>query len=191
MKTARGRWWLYWALLPLLTGCSTEEQVEFGEPSRLTGGFASGNATVGGSCVIDGGCSVSWRNQIYGAMLDAPIGGDVPSGACGARGCHDDGAGNLVFPSGDADTAHGNLLAYGLPGAAGYVVPCEPQLSSIFCNLRFEAGVENPYVGPGETFTGGCGSSMPKLDPDIDAEPLNQLQLDLLAEWIQCGAPNN
>ena len=41
------------------------------------------------------------------------------------------------------------------------------------CNLKFADGVDNPYVGDDEEFTGGCGSPMPK--PDENHEKLTRL----------------
>jgi hypothetical protein len=168
----------------LAGGCATEEEVLFGEPGRVTGGFEGVTVTGGSSCQVNGACTVSWRQQIYPQVLDGP------PGSCGAFGCHRDGAGNFIF-SADPDEAYDSLLAFDLPAGRSYVVPCEPSLSHIMCNLRFEAGVDNPYVGPDAEFTGGCGSSMPKVDATVDSAPLAQEDLDLLAEWILCGAPKN
>ena len=167
----------------LAGGCATEEEVRFGEPGRVTGGF-EGVTVTGGSCQVNGACTVSWRQQIFGQVLDGP------PGACGAIGCHRDGAGNFVFPA-DSDAAYESLLAFDLPGGRPYVVPCEPALSHIMCNLRLATGVENPYVGPDAAFTGGCGSSMPKADASVGSAPLSQVDLDLLVEWVLCGAPRN
>lgn len=170
-------------LLILACGCATEEEPLFGEPGRVTGGFEGTSVTTGGTCEVNGACSVSYRQQVYEMM-------EGPPGSCGAVDCHRDGQGNFVFPA-DPDAAYDSLLAFDLPGGKPYVVPCEPSISHILCNLKFESDVDHPYVGPGKDFTGGCGSSMPKEDATVGAQPLGQDELDILAEWILCGAPKN
>ena len=177
-------------------GCETAEQVEFGDPARVAGGFNDIPTDPAADCVVNNACSVSWSNRIYAGILDAPLASSEPTGACGAPACHDSGAGGLVFQSGNSADAFFRLTTFGLPSPPTepprpYVVPCHPELSHIMCNLLFEDGVVNPHVGDGQALTGGCGSVMPKPDEDVVTEPLNQEQLDDIAEWIACGAPQN
>jgi hypothetical protein len=172
-------------------GCETAEQVEFGDPGRVAGGFSGGETDPGADCVVNNACTVSWKNRIYPAIFDAPLGGDDPTGACGAPKCHASGAGGLLMPTGNQDESYVRLSAYTLVGGRHYIVPCHPELSHMMCNLRFASDVDNPYIGPDNEFTGGCGSPMPKPDEDVDSSPLNQDQLEDIATWIACGAPQN
>jgi hypothetical protein len=177
-------------VLGALTGCATEEQVEFGDPAFVAGGNSRGSGNVP-VCIPNGACAKSWNTHVYPGIFDAPLDGDVPSGACGAPGCHDKGSGGLFFPSGNADEGFVRLTNFQLVGDRRYIEPCYPELSHVMCNLRFLPEVVNPYVGPDEELTGGCGSPMPKPDDLVPSSPLNQEQLDTLAEWIQCGAIDN
>jgi hypothetical protein len=178
------------ALALFLVACATEEQVEFGDPDKFDGSFNS-DLTGPGDCSVNNACGVSWSNRVHAAIFAAPFGGSEPSGGCGAPACHDEGAGGLLFPSDDADEAYFRLTSYELVGGRPYIVPCHPELSHLMCNLKFADGTDNPYVGEDEEFSGGCGSPMPKPDENVPAEPLNQDQLEDIAEWIACGAPQN
>jgi len=171
------------------TGCETAEQVEFGEPSKVGRGFEQEEVET--ECVVNNACTVSFSNRIFAQILDAPLGGEEPSGGCGLPLCHNNGAGGLRIPQADAEESYFQLVGYQLAGGRAYIVPCHPELSHVMCNLKFADGVENPYVGDDAEFTGGCGSPMPKPDEDVEAEPLNRAQLEDIAEWIGCGAPLN
>jgi hypothetical protein len=176
----------------LAMACSTEEDVQFGDPGRVTGGFGHRASTgAAGNCVENFACSVSWQGDIYSSIFTAPVGGNAPSGGCGESGCHLEGAGGLTFPPDNADEAYFQLKDYQLAGGRAYVVPCEPSLSHIMCNLKFAPGVDNAFVGDDQNFSGGCGSPMPKSTDLLQLEPLNQQQLDTIVEWIVCGAPQN
>jgi hypothetical protein len=180
--------WLAIALV--LCGCATEEEIEFGDPAFVAGGHAP-DPTEPPPCIPSGACAKSWRTHVYPGIFDAPLDGEAPSGACAAPGCHDQGSGGFFFPTSNAAEAYIRLTGFELYGARKYIVPCHPQLSHALCNLRFQPDVDNPYVGEDLPLTGGCGSPMPKPDELVPSSPLNQEQLDTLAEWITCGAPDN
>lgn len=165
--------------------------MNFGEPGRVAGGIPDRPQDVMLPCEVNGACLVSWRNDIFPNIFNAPIGGDVPSGACTDAECHADGAGGLRMPPNSEGESYFNLIDYQLVGGRPYLVGCHPELSHITCNLKFEDGVDNEFIGPDQEFTGGCGSPMPKPSETVEAEPLNQDQLDAIAEWILCGAPQN
>lgn len=171
-------------------GCETAEQVAFGDPARVAGGIPD-TVGPGGDCDVNNACAVSWENRVYIGIFDAPFDASEPSGGCAETRCHANGAGGLTFPSDNPGEGYFRITSYTLVGGRPYIVPCHPELSHIMCNLRFAAGVTNPYVGDDEAFTGGCGSPMPKPDENVPAEPLTQEQLDDIAEWIACGAPQN
>jgi hypothetical protein len=172
-------------------GCATEEDVNFGDPGRVAGGIPDRPEDIMTPCEVNGACLVSWETDIFAGVFSAPIGGDVPAGGCTEGECHADGAGGLFMPPTSAAETYFNLVDYQLVGGRPYIVPCHPELSHVVCNLKFADGVDNEFVGPDKEFTGGCGSPMPKPDEDVASDPLDQDQLDALAEWILCGAPQN
>lgn len=174
-----------------LGACATEETLNVGDPAKVSGGFGEITNTNDAACTPDFDCAVSWKDDVYAAIFDAPTSASMPSGACGAADCHDSGAGGLTFPVGNATDAYLRLTSYNLAGVGSYIVACRPDLSPIMCNLAFAEGVENPYVGPTANFTGGCGSPMPKLTAGSAGDALNQEQLNTIAGWIACGAPQN
>jgi hypothetical protein len=97
------------------------------------------------------------------------------------------GQGGLVLPPNDPATAYTNLTASTLktaplPNAAAskrYVVPGDPGHSGMTCNMNVSSGGTNPF--------GQCGHGMPNaVGMDLDVE-----QIDTIATWISCGAPNN
>ncbi|HHH11147.1 MAG TPA: hypothetical protein ENK23_03640 [Sorangium sp.] len=173
-----------------MAACATEESVEFGDPARVTGGFSSGSGSEV-ECTPTPLCGVSFSSDIYQNIFTAPLDGATPSGACAESNCHNEGAGGLVLPASSAAEAHANLLKFKLFGSLPYVVPCHPELSYIVCNLLLQPGATNPYIGPNETFQGGCGSQMPKSTQEVTTQPLTGEQLATIAEWITCGAPLN
>ncbi len=177
-------------------GCATEEDVLFGDPARVAGGTSSSAASSSSSgagpiCTVDPNCGVSWSKDIFEGILDAPTEAAEPTGACGAAGCHEMGAAGLFMPPGQSDTAYTQLTNYKIAGSGPYIVDCEPGQSRIMCNLAFADGVDNDFVSEELTLSGPCGSPMPKLQGKSPGEPLSQEQLDTIAEWIRCGAPNN
>jgi hypothetical protein len=175
----------------LLVGCASEDETIFGEPSRVAGGFGDRAGGPTEDCEPNPACGVSWVRDVYQGIFNAPLGGETPSGACGATTCHDSGVGGLFFPPDDSDEAYFRLTAYELVGGRRYIVGCEPGLSHMMCNLTFAANVDNPYVGPELEFTGGCGAPMPKDTTVVTTEPFTQAQFDVLAAWLACGAPQN
>jgi hypothetical protein len=172
-------------------GCETAEQVEFGDPAKVAGGFTEDATDPAADCVVNNACGVSWENRIYAQIFVAPLDGPTPSGGCSELLCHAGGAGGLRIPSDSASETYFQITNYDLVGDRAYIVRCHPELSHLMCNLRLAAGVDNPYVGDDQEFTGGCGSPMPKPDENVAAKPLNQDQLEDIAEWIACGAPQN
>jgi hypothetical protein len=159
-----------------IPSCATEESVRFGEPD---GGSGSPGATTGGACVVDTMCSVSFENDIYKAIIDGA------AGCTAAALCHggDTPQGDMILKPGDSQGALSEFLKYQLkksPGPAGpYVVPCDKAGSRLLCNTATESG-DNPY--------GHCGTAMPFGSA---ATKLTTKQLDTLAKWIACGAPDN
>lgn len=174
-----------------ICGCATEEEVNYGEPGRVAGGIPDRPQDVRAPCEVNGACLVSWTNDIFPNIFSAPLAGETPSGGCTEGACHADGAGGLRMPPTSEGESYFNLIDYQLVGGRPYIVPCHPDLSHMMCNLKFADDVDNEFIGPEQEFTGGCGSPMPKPDEDVETDPLNQDQLDDIAEWILCGAPQN
>ena len=165
-----------WALLG---GCETEEETHFGDPARVSGGFAS-TSSGAPACTVNTDCDVSFQDDVFAEIL-------VPAGGCGATGCHETSIGGFVFDETNAQAAYQSLTGFQHPIFGGYVVPCAPELSGLLCNLAIEAGASTPHPA------GSCGSKMPKFkDPDSPVDsPLSQQQLNTISEWISCGAPFN
>ena len=198
LQLASGALAIILASVTVQFGCATEEEVLYGDPARVAGGTSTGTvASSSGSgevCTIDSFCSVSWSKDIYGKIFDAPKDDPQPTGACSTSGCHAMGTAGFEMPPGDPDTAYASMMQHAINQGTGsglYVVPCRPELSRVMCNLAFDEAVDNPYVGDDLPMTSLCGSPMPKLNIQSDGEPLSQQQLDDIATWIKCGAPNN
>ncbi len=118
---------------------------------------------------------MSWKNDIFAGILAGPAG-------CTSTSCHGGGAGGLQLSASDSHAAYTTLLAYDLPATPSkpYVAPCNPAGSGFPCNMApsGDAGA-NPY--------GACGIVMP-----VGAfAGLSTNQIDQIAEWIACGAPEN
>ena len=160
------------AALAVVAGCATEENVNFGDPARVVGGFFQSTAT-GPPCTPDFGCSVSWATDIYAPLL-------AGKAKCGDALCHEQETGGFTFSPTDAAAAYASLTDFTLAGEGAYIVPCDPDASTMLCNLSVDVG-SNPF--------GGCGSPMPKML--ASAAALSPNELDLIATWIQCGAPDN
>ena len=167
------------ALYVLASSCATEEETQFGDPARVSGGFGSSSSGAP-TCTVDPDCEVSFRDTVFAQIL-------VPAGGCGATGCHEASIGGFQFDEFDAQAAYNSLREFQHPIFGGYVVPCSPETSGLLCNLAIEPGATTPHPA------GNCGSKMPKYkDPDSPVDsPLNQQQLNTIAEWISCGAPFN
>src|SRR4051794_20979150 len=161
-----------------IASCASEESVNFGLPDAGTNP-TGGNATSGGACTVDPMCKVSFQKDIFAAIIDGP------AGCTGAALCHggDTPQGDMILKPGDAHAAYVEISNYELkkmPGPGGsYLTPCDAAGSRILCNTSISDG-DNPY--------GVCGTLMPFGN---GATKLTKKQLDTLAEWIACGAPEN
>ncbi len=157
-----------------VTGCATEDEVLFGDPENVVGATGSG-VTSGGSCVPDPACEASFRDDVYPVLSK--------TAKCGSAGCHQTAIADFAFAS-DPGDAREALLAYTFQGEGSYVVPCQPELSKLLCNLNLTGDAEGAF--------GACGSPMPKaLDDAVDDVELAPGDLDPIAAWIACGAPDN
>jgi hypothetical protein len=161
-----------------IASCASEESVTFGLPDAGTNPVGSG-ATSGGVCTVDPMCKVSFKTAIFDAIIDGP------AGCTGAALCHggDTPQGDMILKPGDAHGAYVEFTNYELkktPGPGGsYVTPCDPANSKMLCNTSI-SDADNPY--------GVCGTLMPF---GTGSTKLTKKQLDTLAEWIACGAPEN
>jgi hypothetical protein len=167
------------AAIPIVAfGCATEEIPPYGEPGKVVGGSGEPGATSGGNCTPDAGCAVSFQMDVF------PILEDVAK-CSEATACHGGNAGDIQLTGGNPKTLREGLLAAKLGGVDPYVVPCDASASKMPCNMRIETGQTNTFPK--------CGALMPKVDPDdaVDDVRLNQDQINTIAEWIQCGAPDN
>lgn len=159
-----------------LPSCASEESIRFAVPD---GGSGDPGVTTGGVCSVNAACKVHFGADIFKPILDGP------AGCTGTAFCHggDKPQGNMVLKPGDAHAAYVEIVNYQLkksPGPAGsYVVPCDKTSSRLLCNTAISDG-DNPF--------GACGTAMPFGSA---ATKLTKKQLDTLAEWIACGAPEN
>jgi hypothetical protein len=155
-------------------GCASEDDVSFGDPENVVGA-TSGGVASGGDCEPNLDCDVSFRDDVLPVLVE--------KARCSAAGCHLTAIGGFAFPE-TASDARSALISYVFQGADPYVSPCQPASSKLLCNLAVEDGVAQAF--------GACGSLMPKLLEDaVDDVPLDAAELDALAEWITCGAPDN
>jgi hypothetical protein len=166
--------------------CSTVESMNFSNGECVAGGCASTGAgqtttTTTGTptmCTVDPGCKVSWGTDIFTNIIDGPAG-------CTATGlCHGDGHGGITLTSGKGHDAYVALTGYTLASNPGpvkkYIVPCDAQDSGFTCNMSVDDS-----EGGTNTF-GMCGSTMPLGKVKISAQDLQNI-----ADWITCGAPEN
>ncbi len=162
-----------------IASCASEESINFGLPDAGTNPVGSSGATSGGVCTVDPMCKVSFKTDIFAAIIDGP------AGCTGAKLCHggDTPQGDMILKPGDAHGAYVEFTNYELkkkPGPGGsYLTPCDSVGSKILCNTSI-SDADNPY--------GVCGTLMPFGN---GATKLTKKQLDTLAEWIACGAPEN
>lgn len=165
------------ALTVTISSCASEESIKFGLPDA--GPIPSSGATTGGVCSVDPMCKVSFKKDIFTAIIDGP------AGCTGAALCHggDTPQGDMILKPGDSHGAYSEFINYELkksPGPAGvYIAPCDATNSRMLCNTAI-SDADNPY--------GVCGTAMPFGSA---ATKLTKKQLDTLAEWIACGAPEN
>jgi hypothetical protein len=165
--------------------CSTTETVALSDGDCVAGGCAnisgasSAGATTssssGGACTVNQACATSWATDVFAGILDKP------NGCTSAGLCHGNNGGNVTIAPGDAHAAYVTLTAYTLlaqPGPAKkFIVPCDKDDSGMLCNMK-EDGSTNPF--------GQCGSGMPLTGTDLTID-----QLNTIADWIACGAPEN
>ena len=167
------------ALSGTIASCASEESVKFGLPDAGTNPAGGATSTSGGACMVDPTCKVSFKTDIFAAILDGP------AGCTGAKLCHggDTPQGDMVLKTGESHAAFDELVNYQLkskPGPGGaYISQCDKMGSRLLCNMAISDG-DNPY--------GVCGTVMPFGGA---ATKLTRKQLDTLAEWIACGAPEN
>jgi len=172
-----------------LCACATEETTSFGEPSRVTtsGGqtvsVAESSSSTGTACEVDVTCDVRWSVDIYPAIITSTKAG---GGGCTSSTCHEAANGNLAIPAKDAGAAYKILVKYNLDGFGRYITPCQPEQSTVLCNLKFVKDVTNEF------YKDVCGEAMPRTDAKSPVHsPLSQTAYDNLVKWIQCGAPLN
>jgi hypothetical protein len=168
------------ALALISSGCATEEIPPYGDPARVVGGAGPGGSTgSGGSCTVNSQCPRSYKNDVFPILEN--------TAKCSAMGtCHGSGGGDLTLNAGDAAGTLATLKGYSFQQTSPYIVPCDKAASKMLCNLRVEGDAgSNPY--------GSCGSRMPKASAgdSVDDAPLSLDQLNIIAEWIECGAPDN
>jgi hypothetical protein len=170
----------------LAAACSTEEEIIFGDPAcpanRCQAAGAAGGTGEGTDCTNpDENCAVHFAADIFDPIFDAN-----GSAKCANTQCHGnpmDIQGDLLLVPGDAFSSREALLKYQFDKPAGPYITCKnPPESRILCNMFLGIGVTNTY--------GKCLTTMPLID-ELGAEPLTEMQLELIAQWIACGAPNN
>ena len=167
--------------------CSSLETVAFSDGDCVAGGCAqattsassSSSSTSGGSCTVNTNCAVSWSTDIFAGIIEAQASGCTTTGVC-----HGDGKGGITLEAGKAHEAYEALKAYtllALPGPVKpLIVPCDKAASGMLCNVKVDSG------DPGTNPYGECGSLMPLLGTNLTMAQLNQI-----ADWIACGAPEN
>lgn len=171
-------------------GCATDDPVVYGDPECVAGrcqnaaGSSSSSSSGASDCVPDGGdCGAKFTTEIFEAIMDT--GGTAK---CADVQCHGDPnnvQGDLLLVPGDAFASRKALLDYQFDKPAGPYITCgTPGDSRLLCNMLVEPGATNKY--------GKCATLMPTtLGLQIGQVPLTEAQLDKIAEWIACGAPNN
>jgi hypothetical protein len=161
------------------TSCATTEPPAFSDGTCVAGGCVQSGSSSGGTtvaCTVNTACAVSWSTDIFAAILDGP------AGCTGTGLCHGVGEGNITLVSGQAGPAYSALINYTIINGPKYIVPCAPQASGFTCNMALAADAgTDPY-------TPACGVAMPFGTTGMD---LTLAQLTTIADWIQCGAPNN
>lgn len=171
------------ALSMALAGCATEEIPPYGDPARVVGGAGSGAASSGGSCTVNQNCTTSFAMDVF-PILET-------NAKCSAAGdCHGSNQGMVSLTAGDAKKLRTELLGITIQGTQPYIVPCDKAGSKMLCNMRVDknAGVVNPYKTADY-----CGVGMPLVDAadSVVDEYLTVDQIETIAAWIECGAPDN
>jgi hypothetical protein len=173
-----GRSWVLLLVAGSATwGCASEEIPTYGDPARVAGGVGGGG--VGGStttsvmCDVDPACAVSFKDDIF------PVLDTTSKCATTTAKCHGEGIGNLTLVEGDAASYYKGFKECTVKNAGDCIVPCDPDSSKLLCNFKVSAGT-NKY--------GKCGKlTMPIKVADAPTEA----QLQAIADWITCGAPDN
>src|SRR5262245_5210620 len=111
------------ALACAAPGCSTAEDIKFGDGTCVAGGCLAGGSTGPTNCDVNEACPVSFATDVYNGILLGPAG-------CTGASCHAPGvgAGDLAISVTGASEARAALLAYELADAAvggPYIVPCD------------------------------------------------------------------
>jgi hypothetical protein len=194
---------LFGLLLSSAVGCETETEPLYGEPDEVVGATSgasqgattsttnattttssvgaggdgggssgSGGAGGGGVCDPSAPCAVSFGDQIYPVLTTS----------CRGTGfCHGDtefAASKFAVTTKSA--TYDATTTYSIDAGQNYVVPCDPANSKILCNI----------VVPGGDHGAACGKAMPPMGQE-PADGVDAAELDLLSQWIACGAPNN
>ncbi|MBK9265199.1 MAG: hypothetical protein IPM54_36135 [Polyangiaceae bacterium] len=129
----------------------------------------------------DAGCAVSFANNVF-PILETKA-------KCSDAACHAPAAAQppAMTPS-DAAATLQVLLAHKFleEEADAYIVPCDPMASKMMCNLKLDPA-------EGMNMYGKCAPTMPKVSAldAVDDAPLSLMELNTIAEWISCGAPDN
>jgi len=128
----------------------------------------------------DAGCAVSFKNDVF-PILETKA-------KCSDANCHAPGASQVpVMTPGDSAATLQSLLSHPFQEGPPYIVPCDVVASKMICNMKLDTGNDtNPYVPK------DCVPRMPKVLMDsVDDAPLSVMELNKIAEWISCGAPDN
>jgi hypothetical protein len=181
----------------LFGGCATEEIPPYGDPAKVIGGVGatgsgsassssgssgSSGSSSSGMCMPDAGCAVSFANDVFPILEN--------TAKCSAAVCHGPGAAQApVMTPGDAKATVQVLLGHPFnEGSDPYIVPCNPAASKMICNMKLDTGNDTNPFGP------DCLPRMPKVkiaDDGVADAPLTVMELNKIAEWISCGAPDN
>jgi hypothetical protein len=130
----------------------------------------------------DAGCAKSWANDVF-PILETKA-------KCSNAECHAPAqAQPPVITPGDAKASLAVLLAHPFneEPSEPYIVPCNPAASKMICNMRLDTGNNTNPFGP------DCLPRMPKVSSldAVDDLPITVDELNTIAEWITCGAPDN
>ncbi len=148
-----------------------------------TGGGTSSSSTGGGQCVVDANCTVSFAADVYTKIL---LGGG--HNCAETSSCHGSseapGGEILVIDPQKVAVAYDAVTKGTLIAGAPLVTACDPSKSGLLCNLVVDpASGTNPYPK--------CGNiPMPFASPPSGTK-LTVDEVNTIAQWISCGAPNN
>jgi hypothetical protein len=160
--------------------CSSEPSVNYGSPGSLNESQLPGEAgseplscgdagLEGGAGGGDGGCTVSWTNDLYPKMTST----DPTAWGCATANCHAKTGNEIVIDPTDPAKALAALEAYHLtsqPELAYVSTSGDPTKSTIECNV-----------------SAACTPAMPQAP----FQPLSNADRCALDAWLRCGAPGN